>query len=57
VEFYFGPSSVRKSGCTLVRQQRGLHFEHVRVMQEPVEQRGNGGGIAEQLAPIIDGQV
>src|ERR1700737_3204634 len=25
-EFYFGPSSVRKSGCTLVRQLRGPHL-------------------------------
>jgi hypothetical protein len=26
VEFYFVPSSVRKSGCTFVRQLRGPHL-------------------------------
>jgi hypothetical protein len=29
----------------------------VRVMQESVEQRGDGGGVAEQLAPVVDGSV
>jgi hypothetical protein len=29
----------------------------VRVMQQPVEQRGDGGGVAEQLAPIVDRPV
>ena len=26
-------------------------------MQQPIEQRGHGGGIAEELAPILDGPV
>jgi hypothetical protein len=27
------------------------------VMQESIEQRSDGGGIAEQLAPIVDGSI
>ena len=26
-------------------------------MEEPIEQRGDGGGVAEQLAPVVDGSV
>jgi hypothetical protein len=29
----------------------------VRVVEEPIEERGDGGGVAEQLAPILDGAV
>ena len=29
-------------------------FEHVRVMKQPIEQGGDRGGAAEQLAPVID---
>ncbi len=29
-------------------------LEHVCVMQEPVEQRGDRGGVAEELAPLVD---
>ena len=32
-------------------------LEHVRVMQEPVEQRGDRGGVAEQLPPLVDRPV
>lgn len=31
--------------------------EDVRVVQQPIEQGGDGGGIAEELAPILDGAV
>jgi hypothetical protein len=31
----------------------GPAFEHERVMQQPIEQCGDGGGVAEQLAPIV----
>jgi hypothetical protein len=27
----------------------------MRVMQQPIEQGGDGGRVAQQLAPIIDG--
>ena len=26
-------------------------------MQQPVEQRGDGGGVAEQLPPVVDGSI
>ena len=26
-------------------------------MEQPIEQRGDGGGVAEQLAPVVDGSV
>jgi hypothetical protein len=29
----------------------------MRVVQEPVEQRRDGGGVAQQLAPIVDGAI
>jgi hypothetical protein len=29
----------------------------MRVMEEPVEQRGDGGGVAEELAPVFHGAV
>ena len=32
-------------------------LEHVCVMQEPVEQRGDGGGVAEELSPLVDRTV
>jgi len=31
--------------------------EHVRVVEQPVEQRGHRGGVAEQLAPVVDGPI
>jgi hypothetical protein len=49
-EFYFVPSSVRKSVWTFVRQQRSA-FEHVRVMQQPIEQSRHVGGVAEAACP------
>ena len=32
-------------------------LEDVGVVQEAIEQRGDGGGVAEQLAPVVDGAV
>ena len=32
-------------------------LEDVGVMQQPVEQRGDGGGVAEQLSPVVDGSI
>jgi hypothetical protein len=29
----------------------------VRVMEEAIEQRGDRGGVAQQLAPVVDGSV
>ena len=26
-------------------------------MEQPIEQRGDGGGVAEQLAPVVDGSI
>ncbi len=31
--------------------------EDVRVVEQPIEQRGDGGGIAEELASVLDGPV
>jgi len=32
-------------------------FEEVRMMEQPIKERGDGGGVAEQLAPVVDGSV
>ncbi len=32
-------------------------LEHVRVMEQAVEQRGDGGGVAEELSPVVDRPV
>ena len=32
-------------------------LEHMRVMEQPIEQRGDGGGVAQQHAPIVDRSV
>jgi len=32
-------------------------LEDVRVVEEAVEQRGDGGGIAQELSPVIDRAV
>jgi hypothetical protein len=29
----------------------------VRVMQQAIEQRGDGRGVTEELAPVVDGAV
>src|SRR6266436_5522036 len=31
--------------------------EHVRVVEEPVEHRGDGRGVAEELAPVLHGPI
>ena len=35
----------------------GSTLEDVRVMEQPIEQRGDRGGVAEQLAPVVDRAV
>src|SRR6266545_6244989 len=35
----------------------GAAREDVRVMEQAIEQRGDGRGVAEELAPILDGAV
>ena len=35
----------------------GAASEHVRVMEQPVEQRGHGRRVAEQFAPVVDGAI
>jgi len=47
VEFYFVPSSVRKSGLDFCAPAARPTFEHVRTMQQSVEQCGDSGGVAE----------
>ena len=32
-------------------------FEDVRVMEQPIEERGDGGRVAEELAPVVDRSV
>ena len=32
-------------------------FEHMCVMEEAIEERGDRGGVAEQFAPVVDGPV
>jgi hypothetical protein len=32
-------------------------FEDVRVMEQSIEERGDGGGIAEQLPPVVHRSV
>jgi hypothetical protein len=32
-------------------------FEDVRVMEQPIEERGDGRGVAQQLPPIVDRSV
>ena len=32
-------------------------FEDVRVMEQPIEERGDGGGVAEQLPPVVHRSV
>ena len=41
----FGPPAARSA------------FEHVRMMEQPIEERGDGGGVAQQLPPIVDRSV
>jgi len=35
----------------------GPALQHVRVMEQAVEERGDGGGVAQQFTPVIDGTV
>jgi hypothetical protein len=39
------------------RRVRQLRGPHVRVVEEPIEERGDSGGVAEQLAPVLDGAI
>ena len=40
-------------GLDLGAPAPGSAFEHVRVMEQPIEERGDGGGVAEQLPPVV----
>ena len=57
VEFYFIASSVRKSVWSFGAPAARPALEHMAVMQQAIEHRGDGGGVAEQLAPIVDGAL
>ncbi len=35
----------------------GATGEDVRVMEQPIEERADGGGIAEEFAPVVDGTI
>ena len=50
-------SSGRKSVLDFGAPASRSALEDVRVMEEAIEQRGDGGGVAEQLAPVVDGTV
>ena len=52
--------------CGVLRAQVGVDlgapapraaFEDVRVMEQPIEERRDGGGIAQQLPPVVDGSI
>ena len=57
LSFYFTASSERKAVWTLVRQLRGPHFKHVGVLEQAVEQGGDGRGVPEELPPVLDRAV
>jgi len=48
------PHEASRSLWSRVRQLRGPQVQDMRVVEEPVEQRGHGGGVAEELAPVLD---
>ena len=50
----FTASSVGKVVWTLVRQTAGATLEYVGVMEQAVEQCGDGGGVTEELPPVVD---
>ena len=56
-EFYCVASSVRKSGWTLVRQLRGPHLSTCAWCRSRSRKRGDGGGVAQQLPPVVDGSI
>ena len=49
VEFYFTASCVGKVVWTLVRPAAWAALEYVGVMEQAVEQCGDGGGVTEEL--------
>jgi hypothetical protein len=55
--FYFVTPSGRKSAAVFVRQLRGPHLSSMGVMEQPVEERRDRGGVAEQLATVVDGAI
>ena len=57
VEFYFVGLLGAQVGLDFGAPAPRSAFEDVRVMEQPIEQRGDGGGVAEQLAPVVDGSV
>ena len=54
---YRAAASACKSGWTLVRQLRGPHLRTWPWWRRAVEERGDRGGIAQQLAPVLDGAI
>ena len=48
---------MRKSVWIFVPPAPGPALEHVGVVEQPIEQGGDGGRIAEELAPIIHRSV
>ena len=48
--------------CAQVRVDLGAPapwsaFEDVRMMEQPIEERGDSGGVAKQLSPVVDWPV
>jgi hypothetical protein len=48
---------VRKIGLQFGAPAPGAAFEDVGVMQEPIEERRDRGGVSEELPPVIDRPV
>jgi len=57
VKVYLAAASWRKSEWSLVRQLRGPHLRTWGVVEQAIEQSGDGGSVPEELAPVIDGAV
>jgi hypothetical protein len=56
-EFYFVPSSMRKSVWTFVRQLRGPHLSTCAWCSSRSSNAVTAAGIAEQLTPVVDRSV
>src|SRR5262249_15435235 len=67
IEAFLRPSAMRhrstdESGGMSIAVQPGTPAswatgEHVRMMEQPVEEPGDRGRIAEELAPVLDGTI
>jgi hypothetical protein len=51
------PTDKQADGDLSIPEQLQAKRQYVGVMQEPVEQRRDRGGVAEQLAPIVDRSI